>query len=187
MSGIRPRDCSKLAINQQNDNDVIICLHDHEVIFQFFWQLFVSILKFRDWSKFHVNIITTSGVMTNYFYLGLTTNLEIGNTPVWVLLNIWRLGWVRDSKSGTDVSKEMLLNAENRQGYNFYRSWVIKGKTTGGGRVKLPLSSLRLGLTMRNWFRHLRDAYHYLWKVIMHLNFHALRKVREETNWKLPS
>ena len=69
--------------------------------------------------------------MTNYFYQGLTTNLEIGNTFVWVLQNIWRLGWVRDTKSGTDVSKEMLLNAENHQGYNFYCSWVIKGK--GGG------------------------------------------------------
>ena len=137
MSGIRPRDCSKLAINQQNDNDVTICLHDHEVIFQFFWLLFVSLLKFSHWSKFHINIITTSGVMTNYFYQGLTTNLEIGNTPVWILPNIWRLGWVRDTKSGTDVSKEMLLNAENRHGYNFYRSWVIKGKTTGGGTGKI--------------------------------------------------
>ena len=43
--------------------------------------------------------------MTIFFYKGLTGNLEIRNTPVWVLPNIWRLGWVRDTKSGTNVSK----------------------------------------------------------------------------------
>ena len=154
----------------------------------FFWRLFVSLLKFSHWSKFHINIITASGVMTNYFYQGLTTNLEIGNTPVWILPNIWRLGWVRDTKSGTDVSKEMLLNAENRGVTTSTVPELLREKQQeGGGRVKLPPSSLRLGLTIRNWFRHLRDVYNYLWKVIMHLNFHTLRKVREETNWKLPS
>ena len=131
MSGIRPRDCSKLAINQQKwqwrHNLPTWPWGDLPI----FWHLFVSLLKFSHWSKFHINIITAFGVMTNYFYQGLTTNLEIGNTLVWVLQNIWRLGWVRDTKSGTDVSKEMLLNAENHQSYNFYRSWVIKGKWGG--------------------------------------------------------
>ena len=135
MPGIRPRDCSKLAINQKNDNDVTIYLRD--AIFQFFGHRFFSFLKFSCWSKFHGNIITGSGVMTNYFSQGVTRNLKIGNTPVWVLPNIWRLGWVKDTKSCTDVSKEMLLNAENRQGYNFYLFWVIKGKPTGGGEGKI--------------------------------------------------
>ena len=80
---------------------------------------------------------------------------------VWVLPNIWRLRWVRDTKSGTDVSKEVLLNPENRQEYSFYRFWVIKGKPTRGG-VKLAPSSLILELTMRIWFRHEGDVYHYL-------------------------
>ena len=31
----------------------------------------------------------------------------------------------------------MLLNAENRQGYNFYLFWVIKGKPTEGGEGKI--------------------------------------------------
>ena len=62
------------------------------------------------WSKFHVNIITGSGVMTIYFYKGLTRNPEIGNTLVWVLPNIWKLGQVSDTKLGTQVSNEMLLN-----------------------------------------------------------------------------
>ena len=55
-----------------------------------------------------------SGVMTIFFYKGLTRNLAIGNT-IWVLSNIWRLGWVRDTKFGMNVSDEMLLNAAKCQ------------------------------------------------------------------------
>ena len=62
-----------------------------------FWRYFVSLVKFSYLPKFHVNIITGSGVMTIFFYKRLTRNPEIGNTPVWVLPNIWRLGGVRDT------------------------------------------------------------------------------------------
>ena len=114
---------------------------------QFFWCCFVSLVNFSYWSKFHVNIITDSRIMTIFFYKGLTRNPEIGNTPVWVLPNIWRLGWVMDTKFSTNVSTKMLLNAAKRQGYSFYHFWVITGKPTGGGGLKLPSSPLpRLGL-----------------------------------------
>ena len=43
---------------------------------------FVSFVKFSYWSKFHVNIMTGSGVMTIFFYKELTINPEIGNTSV---------------------------------------------------------------------------------------------------------
>ena len=69
----------------------------------------------------------------NNFFKGLTRNPEIGNTPTWVLLNIWRLGRGRDTRVGTNVSNEMFLNVAKCQGYSFYRFWVIKGKWTGGG------------------------------------------------------
>ena len=69
---------------------------------------------------------------TIFFYKRLTRNPKIGNTHVWVLPNIWRLGQVRDTEFGTDVSNEMLLNAAKYQGYIFYSFWVIKGKPTGG-------------------------------------------------------
>ena len=92
---------------------------------------FVSLLKFSYWSKFHVNIIAGSGVMTIFFYKGLSRNPEIGNTPIRVLSNIWRLGLVRNTKFDTNVSNQMLLNAAKCQGYSFYRFWVIKGKPTG--------------------------------------------------------
>ena len=130
VSGIRPPDCSKLVKNPKIHNDVTIFRYD--VIIKFFWRCFVSFVKFSYWSKFHVNSITGSGIMAIFFYKGLNRNLEIENSPVWVLPNIWRLGWVMDTKCGTNVSNRMLLNVAKFQSYSFYRLWVIKGKRTGG-------------------------------------------------------
>ena len=59
---------------------------------KFFDVVSVSLINFSYWFKFHVNIITGSGVMAVFFYKGLTRNPEIGNTLVWVLPNILRLG-----------------------------------------------------------------------------------------------
>ena len=136
MSGIRPPDCSKLAKNPNNDNDVTIFRND--VIVKFFWRCIVSLVKFSYWFKFHVNIITGSGIITIFFYWGLTSQ-KSGNQkyPVWVLPNIWRLGQVMDTKFGTNVSNKILLNAAKFQGYSF---WVIKGKPTWGrgGKITLP-------------------------------------------------
>ena len=75
--GIRSPDCSELAKNPKNDNDIIIFPHNVNV--NFFWRCFVSLVKFSYWSKFHVNIITGSGIMIIFFYKGLTRNPEIGN------------------------------------------------------------------------------------------------------------
>ena len=130
-SWIQLPDCSKLVINRKNDTDFAICRHD--VIVKFFWRYFVSRITFSYWSKFHVNIITGSGVMTIFFDKGLTRNPEMGNTTVRVFPNIWRLEQVRDIKFGTNVSNEMLLNATKCQGYSFYRLWVFKRNPTGRG------------------------------------------------------
>ena len=127
---IRLPDCSQMAINWKNDKSVIICRHD--VIVNFIWPCFVSIVNFIHWSKFHVSIITGSGVMAIFIYKALIRNPEIENTSIWGLPNIWRLGLVRDTKFGTNVSNEMLLNAAKQQGYSFYRFWVSNGKAGGG-------------------------------------------------------
>ena len=118
MSGIQSLDCSKLAKNLENDNDTTISQHDVNI--QFFWHYFVSLVKFSYWSKFCVNIITSSGIMTISFYKVLTRNLKIRNTPIWVSPNIWRLGRVMDTKFGMNVSNRMLVNAAKFQGYSFY-------------------------------------------------------------------
>ena len=75
-----------------------------------FWRWRVSFVNFSYWSKFHVNIITGSRVMIICLYKGLTRYSIFGNTPVWVLPNNWRLGRVSDTKFGTNISNEMLLN-----------------------------------------------------------------------------
>ena len=94
----------------------------------FFWRGFVFLVKFSYWSKFHANIITGCGFMTIYFYKRLIRKPEIGNTPVWVLPNIWTLGRVRDTKFGKDDPNEMLLYASKCQGYSFYQ---IRVKVAG--------------------------------------------------------
>ena len=130
LSRIRLPDCSKLAINRKNDSDIIICWHDN--IIKFFWCYFASLVKFSYWSKFQVNIITSSRVT---FIRDWPEICKIGNTPIWVLPNIWGLGQVRDIKFGTDVPNKMLLNAGKYQGFNFYCFWVIKRNQQG---VKIP-------------------------------------------------
>ena len=132
-SRIRLPDCSILDTNRKNDNDVTI--FQHHVIVKLFWRCFISLIKFSYSSKFHVNIITVSGVMKIFFYKGLTRNLVNGNTPVWVLPNIRRLEQDRDTKFGTNVSNKILLKVAKCQDYSFHCFWVIKKKPTV--RVKL--------------------------------------------------
>ena len=105
----------------------------------------VLLVKFSYWFKFQVNISTGSRVTTIFVYKGLTRNPEIGNTPVWVLPNIYRLNWVSDTKFGTNVSNEKLLNATKFGGYSFYCFWVIKGTPTrGGGGVVIKILIIQI-------------------------------------------
>ena len=137
-------------------------------------QLFLTLfffVKFSCWSKFHVNIITGSAIMTISFYKGLTRNPEIRNTPIWALPNIWRLGWVMDAKFGTNVSNRILLKAAKFQGYSFYYFWVIKGKPTGGG-VKLapPHTQIRVNWNENfdyffTWSLFLADQWRWIGKI----------------------
>ena len=75
-----------------------------------------------------------SRVMTIFFYKGL----EIGNTPSWVLPNIWRVRRVRDTQFSTNISNKTLLNDAKCQFYCFYCFLIIKGKPTGEGGLLLP-------------------------------------------------
>ena len=139
-SGISLPNNFRLAINWKNDND--ITFSDMASSSKFFDVLFFFV-------KFHVNTMAGSGVVTIFYYKRLTRNLEIGNTPIWVLPNIWRLGPVRDSKFGTNFSNKMSLNNAKVQGCNFYRFWVIKGKPTGRG-AKLTPTQIRVKIPHKN-------------------------------------
>ena len=103
-SGIRLPDSSKLTIYRKNDSDVTT------------WRCRVSLVNFSYWSKFH-----GSRVVTVFVYKGLTRNPENRNTSIWVLPNIWLFEGIRDTKFGTNVSSENLLNAAKWHFYSFYR------------------------------------------------------------------
>ena len=46
-----------------------------------FYVFLFSLVKFSYWSKFHVSVITGSGVITIFFYKGLTRNPELDISP----------------------------------------------------------------------------------------------------------
>ena len=123
-----------------NDFHVTICWHD--VIVNFFWRCCVYFVNFSYWSKFYVNAITGSRVMTIFLHKGLTRNPEIGNTPVWVLPNIWRLGQVRETKFSKNTPNEFYWMLQNATVTAFTCFWVIKRKPKGGDKITPP----RLGL-----------------------------------------
>ena len=86
--GIWLLDCSKVVMNLKNGND-----------FTVFWRgvnvNFVdvdSLVKFSYWSKFRVNIITGSGVMTISFYKGWPEiqRSEIAPSEIWPISGDWR-------------------------------------------------------------------------------------------------
>ena len=86
-----------------------------------FWRCFVSFVKFSYWSKFHVNFITGPGVIPIYFYKGLTRNPEMEYLN---LCNIWRLGRVRVTKFGKNVSDKKLLNVSQIR-VKTWRLWLL--------------------------------------------------------------
>ena len=100
--------------------------------------------------------------MTIYFHKkGLTRNSEIGNSYVWDLPNIWRLGQVRNTEFGTNVYNKILLNAVKYQSYNsFYRFWVIKEKPTRR-RSKITPFSTEIRVKKNQFWRNL--FWYYFW------------------------
>ena len=141
MSRIRSPDCSKLAKNSKHDNGITIFLHNVNI--KFFWCCFIFLVKFSYWSTFHVNIITGSGIMTIFFYKGLTRNPEMRNPLVWVLPNIWRLGQVMGTKLGTSISNIILLNAAKFQSLLSY----YEKSNWRGDKITPPPPTPRLGLS----------------------------------------
>ena len=131
MSNIRLLNCSKLVINRKNNNDATFCCYDS--LLKDFWRCFVSFFKINYWFKFHVWYRSGLGLsclvleLSKFSFIKDWPEFRISQyAPVWVFFNIWRLGWVRDTKFGTNVSKEILLNAAKRHRYSFYNFWVIK-------------------------------------------------------------
>ena len=124
-----------------------------------FYDVVLFLINFSYWSKFHVSTSLVQELWRISFYKGLTRNPEIGNSPVWVLLNIWRLGQVRNTKFCTNISNKILLNAAKCQGCSFYYFWVIKGKPTGG-KITPPTPPNQLPQGYRATVRRQFTFYH---------------------------
>ena len=103
---------------------------------KFFWPCSISLVKFSYWPKFHVNIMT--GVTKIFAYKGLIRNLEIVNNPVWVLPSILRLGQIRDTEFGPNVSNKMLLNAQNVRVTAFTIFELLRKNQLGRDKITPP-------------------------------------------------
>ena len=97
--------------------------------------------------------------MTISFNTGLNRNPEIGSILVWVLLNIWRLGWVRSTKFSTNISNR---TPQNTKVTAFTFSELLWGKENRRAgfhplsptQVKVKLSSTRLILVFLSPYSH---------------------------------
>ena len=105
---------------------------------QIFWCLFVSLVQFSYWSRFHVYIIGASGVMTIFFYEGLNKNPDIRNTPSefcqmsgdwrnFMVLNLAQISLMR-----------CYWTLQNVRVKAFTISEVLRENQQEGGRVKCP-------------------------------------------------
>ena len=144
---MRPESGSQIARNwSQIGKMTITSQFSNMTSSSIFLTLFCLSCQVCYWSKFHVNIITGSGVMTIFFYNWLSRNPEIRNTPIWVLPNIWRLGQFRDAKFDTNVSNKMLLGCCKIPGFLLpFLSYKRKTNEWGGGFTPCPTPST-LGL-----------------------------------------
>ena len=103
-----------------------------------FWWCFASPVKFSSWSKFHVNVITGSGVMTIFFIRDWPEiwKLEIPLSEFWPISEDW--GEFEIPRMSLKKCYWMLQNARNTV---FTVSELLKENQKGGGGVgglKLP-------------------------------------------------
>ena len=89
--------------------------------------------------------------------------LEIRNTPVWVLPNIGRVGWVRNIEFGTNVSNEMLLSAAKDRVISFTVSELLRKNQKEGGKITPSPTQVRvktkiIDLERKDWYSSKSDV-----------------------------
>ena len=149
VSGIWSLDCSQLAKNPKND----VTIFRQDINIKFFWRYFVSLVNFSCWSKFYVNITTSSEIMAIFFFKGLTRNPEIGNTPFGVcpisrawgelcLLNLARMSLI-----------EVYWMMRNSRVTAFIVFELLRENHLWGDKIaQHPLAPPRLGLKVEEIF-----------------------------------
>ena len=125
-----------MQVNWKNNIDVTIFRHGAIVIF---YDVAVFPLLNLSYSS---NMIFGPVVMTIFVYKVLTRNPKIGNTPVWVLPNISRLGKLRMPNYARISRMKSYWMLQN---LSFYIFWFIKGKNRGwGGGSKNTPTQIRI-------------------------------------------
>ena len=104
------------------------------VFFLFVWRRHVPFVTFIYLSKFHVSIITGSGVMTIFVYKGFYEKFRNWKPPLLSFVQYLETGAIEDTKFDINVSNEKLIDAAKCHVYIFYRFWVNKGNPTGRRR-----------------------------------------------------
>ena len=106
--------------------------------------------------------------MTISFYKGLTRNLEIGNTPVWVLPNIWR-HW---GKLGIpNLAQVSLMKCygilQNARVTAFIVSELL-GKTNRGAKIPPPPprpTQIKVSKLQSSYFSRICDSLYLLYRL----------------------
>ena len=132
---------SQLEIHWKNDSGVIICRHD--VVGKVFWHHRISLVKFRKWFKFHVNIIG-SGFMTIFVYKGFDQKSRNWKYVLLIFAQYLETGARQQYQIWHVCFNKTLLNAAKYQGCSFYRFWVIKVKAIGEVKIGRRLFNIFL-------------------------------------------
>ena len=112
-----------LAMNLKNDSDAAI--FRHEVTVNFFDAVLFLLSSLVTVPSF----MSISSLVLELWQFSFIRNPEIRNIPVLVFPNIWRLGQVKDTKFGTNVSNKILQNATKCRGkINCYHWFCQKFK-----------------------------------------------------------
>ena len=130
-SGIRLLDCSKLAINWENDNDVTICWH--HLIVTFFDVALFLLSRLVTGPRF-MTISALTLELWQFSFIKDWPEIRNRKYPVCVFPNIWRLGLVRDTKFGMNVSNKILLNTANARVTAFTVSKLLRENQQEWGR-----------------------------------------------------
>ena len=101
-----------------------------------FFDVVLFLLSSSYWSKFHVNIITGSGIITIFFYKRLTRNTEIGNTPASEFCTVsgdWCKLWIPNLARMSLIKYYCILQNSRVAAFTVFE--FLRENQLGGGKI----------------------------------------------------
>ena len=106
--------------------------------------LFCFSCQISYWSKFHVNIITGSRIMTIFFYKGLTRNPEIGNThEFFPISGDWGELWIPNLARMSLIECYWMLQNSRVTVFTVFEL-LRESQLGGGGKITPSPSQIRV-------------------------------------------